>query len=204
MAKVMKTPLINDDDFVVKKVVNLNFFSLTGKEAHTKGTSNKTYAIELQTAKVGRKAQIYSMWGPTGGTQTRDWRYYDTQADADKDFAKIIKSKKKKGYEEIDVAQRAYGSDAAKSITKAIVFKNIDKTLSNVSISILHPKVGYLMGELFGKTNSWVAKTLKCPLGQLTNNQIDKGRNYLSEAKSIINKNKLSKKEKKTNRRINK
>ena len=37
-----------------------------------------------------------------------------------------------------------------------------------------------------GATNNWVIKTLKCPLGQLTNEQVDKGRQCLAEAKRIL------------------
>ena len=123
-AKVEKTPLLDEGKYNVDKVVELNFFDLSGEKAKTKGTSNKSYHAELHLAKVGQSAQIYSMWGPTGGNQTKDWRYYKSHADAQKDFDKIIKSKKKKGYKEVDVAQRAYGSEAAKKITKAVELKN--------------------------------------------------------------------------------
>ena len=189
MAKVQKSPLLSDGNYTVEKVVELNFFDLTGDKAKTKGTSNKSYHAELQVAKSGQKAQIYSMWGPTGGTQNRDWRYYNSHADARKDFEKIIKSKKRKGYEEIDVAQRAYGSDEAKSITKAVKLKNMDKMkgASKIVTSTLPDPTQKLIRKLFGSTKQFVATTLKCPLGQLTNAQIDKGRDYLNEAKQIVN-----------------
>lgn len=201
MAKVQKSPLLKDGNYTVDKVIELNFFDLTGDKSKTKGTSNKSYHAELQIAKSGQKAQIYSMWGPTGGTQTRDWRYYDTQTDAEKDFAKIIKSKKRKGYEEIEVAQRAYGSDEAKTITKAVTLKNMDKVKGGAKIvtSSLPIQTQQLITQLFGSTKQFVATTLKCPLGQLTNGQIDKGRDFLNEAKNIVNKRvatRLTKKDK--------
>jgi poly [ADP-ribose] polymerase len=45
-------------------------------------------------------------------------------------------------------------------------------------------------------TNSFVVKTLRCPLGQLSNAQIDEGRSKLEHAKKIIAQNKLGKSEK--------
>jgi len=201
MAKVQKNPLLSDGNYIVDKVIELNFFDLTGDKAKTKGTSNKSYHAELQLSKSGQAAQIYSMWGPTGGTQTRDWRHYNTRTDAEKDFVKIIKSKKKKGYEEIEVAVRAYGSDDAKDITKAVTLTNLDKVKGTAKIvtSSLPAQTQGLIRQLFGSTKQFVATTLKCPLGQLTNGQIDKGRDYLNNAKDIVNKRvdtRLTKKDK--------
>ncbi len=200
MAKVQKTPLLSDGNYTVDKVVELNFFDLTGDKAKTKGTSNKSYHAELQLAKSGSKAQIYSMWGPTGGTQTRDWRHYSIKTEAEKDFAKIIKSKKRKGYEEIEVAQRAYGSDEAKNITKTVTLTNMDKVSgAKIVTSSLPAQTQSLIKQLFGSTKQFVTTTLKCPLGQLTNSQIDKGRDYLNDAKDIVNKRtdtRLTKKDK--------
>ena len=194
-AKVQKSPLLSDGQFNVSKVVELNFFDLSGKKSKTKGTSNKSYHAELQVAKSGGKAQIYSMWGQTGGNQTKDWRHYNSEAEAEKDFAKIIKSKKKKGYVEIDVAQRAYGSSEAKKITKAVTLIGTDK-VAKKPVSSLEQPTQELLAQLFGSTAQFVATTLKCPLGQLTNAQIDKGRDYLNDAKKIVNKKRKSKKDK--------
>lgn len=178
--KVEKKQLFSN--YIVKEVVELNYFDLTGEKAKTKGTSNKSYHIELQVENSGR-AQNFSLWGATGGNQTSDWRYYNSEADAKKDFDKIIKSKKKKGYVEVDVALRTYGSEAAKQIVKTVKFTNIEKIETKTS---LHPKVQELVTTLFGSTNNFVISTLKCPLGQLTNKQVDYGRDILKEAKDII------------------
>lgn len=196
MAKVQKTPLLSDGKYKVTKVIELNFFDLSGAKAKTKGTSNKSYHAEMHIANSGYKAQIYSMWGPTGGHQTKDWRYYDSEAAAEKDFAKIVKSKNKKGYVEVDVAQRAYGSDEAKSITKAVKLTNMSKASGKVKQSTLAAPTQQLIATLFGSTAQFVATTLKCPLGQLTNDQIDKGRGLLNDAKTIVNaKKKLTKRD---------
>ena len=184
--KTQSSPLLNAGEYTVNKVVELNFFDLTGEKAKTKGSSSKSYHAELQFSKKDQKAQIYTLWGPTGGNQTSDWRYYDSQDKAAKEFESIIKSKKRKGYQEIDVAQRAYGSDEAKQITKAVTLTNMDDSLK-AGVSKLHTQTQKLISNLMGATNAFVAQTLKCPLGQLTNSQIDVGREKLNKAKDIVN-----------------
>lgn len=196
-APVNKTPQLQDGDYKVEKVVELSFFDITGAKAGTQGTSNKSYHAELQYSTKNSKAQIFTMWGPTGGTQTREWRYYSSTSEADKDFVAILKSKTKKGYVEVDVAQRAYGSEAAKQITKAVVLTNAETIAPAESkVSKLAAPTQNLITHLFGATSQFVTTTLKCPLGQLTNKQIDEGRARLDEAKTILNANsKLGKKE---------
>jgi poly [ADP-ribose] polymerase len=187
MAKVEKQSLLKDGDFTVERVQELAFFDLIGEKAKTKGTSNKSYHIELHKPKSGGRSQIYTMWGPTGGAQRHEWRYYNSYADADSDYDKIIASKKKKGYEEIDVAQRAQGSSEAKQITKAVQLKNADHLNSDkAKVSTLHSETQRLIGSLMGATNQFVIQTLRCPLGQLTNSQIDKGRDVLKSARKIL------------------
>lgn len=195
--KAQKKPLLNEGDYTVEKVNELNFFDLSGKKANTKGTSNKTYHAELQKAKSGTKVQIYTMYGATGSVQASNWRYYNDLDVASKDYERILKSKRKKGYKDIDVAQRALGSDNAKSITKAVQLNNSDHLTKSKDVSKLDLQTQELMTFLFGATQNFVSTTLKCPLGQLTNIQIDDGRSRLDKAKKIINaKKKLTKKNK--------
>ena len=179
-------------------IKELNFFDMTGSKAKTKGTSNKFYHIEIQVDKDNR-CQLYTEYGPTGRVQTREYRFFDLDKEgAEKEFNRIIKSKVKKGYQEIDVAQRALGSSEAKKHTKAAGNKGDDsaKTKKKSPSSQLHPETSRIISSLMGATNNFVSQTLKCPLGQLTSAQIDTGRDYLNKALSIVNNsNKLSKKE---------
>lgn len=186
---VQKTPLISEGDYTVEQVRELAFFDLSGEKAKTQGTSNKSYHAELQVSKKGDKFQIYTIWGATGApNQTREWRHYFDRAKVEKEFASILKSKIKKGYQEIDVAQRAYGSDAAKAITKPVVLKGIEEVApKDVKVCKLPAPTQNLIAHLFGATSQFVVTTLKCPLGQLSNAQIDMGRSYLDEAKNILN-----------------
>lgn len=189
--KVSKSPKITGgyevpDGFVKE----LNFFDMTGKKANTKGTSNKFFHLEMHISKGG-DYEIYTEYGATGSSNpAKDYRYFGGDSNAaESEFTKLFKSKVKKGYKEIDVAQRAHGSDEAKKHTKAVIFKNATippntskHTLTNGQQSIVQ--------LLFKAQDTWVAQTLKCPLGQLTNNQIDLGRAALDRAKLIVNSTK--------------
>jgi predicted DNA-binding WGR domain protein len=188
--KTSSTPTLKSYD--VSKVKELNFFDLTGEKAKTNGSSNKSYHAELWVSKDGKESEIFTIYGPTGGTQNKDYRYYgDDVAAAEKEFDKIIKSKIKKGYQEIDVAQRNLGTDEAKQITKAVTLKNAQHL--NITPSSLHQETQRLISTLMGATNQFVIQTLKCPLGQLTNGQIDLGRDILNKAKDALNAPKPSK-----------
>ncbi len=182
--------MLKSGEYKVEKVINLSFFDLTGEKAKQKGTSNKSYAAELQISIKDNSAQIYTMWGAVGARQVEDWRHYADVAKARKEFESIIKSKIRKGYKEIDVAQRAYGSEEAKQITKIVSLKNVDaiQTTSN-----LHNETQRLITTLMGSTQNFVTTTLRCPLGVLTESHIQNGRDVLLKAKDIVLKNKVSK-----------
>lgn len=189
MAKIKadSSPTIKQGQYSVPEqwVKELNFFDLTGEKAHIKGTSNKFYHIEIQVSNDG-KCQIYTEYGPTGKVQAREWRYFGAdRAGAEKEFGAIVKSKLKKGYVEIDVAQRALGSVEAQKITKPVELKNVEDV--RINTSKLKDSQKAIVSLFFKAQDTWVAQTLKCPLGQLTNNQIDIGRKTLDDAKAVIN-----------------
>jgi predicted DNA-binding WGR domain protein len=195
MAKIKVEKQSRITDYVVPAgwVVELNFFDMTGEKAKCKGTSCKMYHLEVQISKNGKLYQLYSEYGPTGKVAARDWRYFaDDKTAAEAEFNSIKRSKIKKGYVEIDVAQRTLGSDEAKQIIKPVQLLNADATTASTKPS-LHTETARIISSLMGATNSWVIKTLKCPLGQLTNEQVDKGRACLTEAKRIISTTKSDK-----------
>lgn len=194
--KTDKQATITSYDVPVGWVTELNFFDLTGEKAKTSGSSNKMYHMEINVSKDGKLYQIYSEYGPTGKVAAHDWRYFGEDKDAaESEFISIKKSKLRKGYTEIDVAQRTLGSDAAKQIVKPVQLKNADQNTATATPSqpSLHQETSRIISTLMGATNNWVIKTLKCPLGQLTNEQVDKGRACLDEAKKIINSTKNDK-----------
>jgi predicted DNA-binding WGR domain protein len=188
--KTSSSQSLREGNYTVSKVTELNFFDLTGEKAGTRGSSSKQYRIELWVSKSSpQQSELFSEYGATGNTNlSKDYRFFDTDlAAAEKEYDKIVASKKKKGYVEIDVAQRAFGSEEAKKITKAVTLKNAETLTANIRKSSLHLETQRLISSLMGATNQFVIQTLKCPLGQLTNAQIDLGRDILALAKNIIN-----------------
>lgn len=184
--KTDKSPTITKYQVPAEWVKDLNFFDMSGSKAKTKGTSNKFYHIELQEAADG-KCQLYTEYGPTGTVQCREWRYFaDDRSSAEKEFDRIVKSKVKKGYVVIDVAQRAIGSAEAQKHVKAVQFKNAEE-LPKSKTSNLNVAQKDIVSLFFDAQDTFVAETLKCPLGQLSNNQIDLGRDALNKAKDIVN-----------------
>ena len=176
-------------------VQELNFFDLTGEKAKTKGSSSKFYHIELQVGKGSQGCQLFTQYGATGHIQATEFRFFgNDRAGAEAEFNRIKKSKLKKGYVEVDVAQRSVGSDAAKQIVKSVQLKNADQIQVTPSQPSLHHETSRIISTLMGATNNWVIKTLKCPLGQLTNEQVDKGRVCLEEARKLIGATKNDKK----------
>lgn len=186
--KVEKSARFTDYEVPSGWVVELNFFDMTGEKSRTVGTSSKMYHLELNVSKDGKQYQLYSEYGPTGKVAAHDWRYFGTDREAaEAEFNSIKKSKIKKGYVEIDVAQRALGSDEAKKQIKAVTLKNAE-LLPGIPKSTLGSAQKAIVSLFFNAQDTWVAQNLKCPLGQLTNNQIDLGRAALNEAKTIINR----------------
>jgi poly [ADP-ribose] polymerase len=187
MATKVKTNSISAISlFDVARVSEMNRFDLTGEKSNCKGASNKFYRIEMHVAKDGSgKVELFTQYGPTGTVQCSEYRFFNTELEASKEYDRIVKSKLKKGYVEIDVAQRAIGSEEAKKITKAVALKNAD-CLPQPTKSNLHVETQRLIAGLMGSTNQFVLEMLKCPLGQLTNNQISIGRDILQKAKAIV------------------
>lgn len=187
MATKVKTSSTSTiSSFDVTKITELNSFDLTGERSKCKGCSNKFYRIEMHVAKDGSgKVELFTQYGPTGTVQCSEYRFFDNETEATKEYDRIVKSKIKKGYVEIDVAQRAIGSEEAKKITKAVTLKNAE-CLPQPAKSNLHIETQRLIASLMGSTNQFVLETLKCPLGQLTNNQINIGRDILQKAKGIV------------------
>jgi predicted DNA-binding WGR domain protein len=195
MAKVKtdKLPAFTDYEVPVGWILELNFFDMTGEKAGTRGTSSKMYHMELQIAKDGR-CQLFTQYGPTGKIQASEYRNFGVdRTAAEAEFNSIKKSKLKKGYVEIDVAQRVIGSDQAKKHVKVVSFKNDNGIVDSIQKPNLHVETSRIISTLMGATNKWVIQTLKCPLGQLTNDQVDKGRQCLVNAKQIVSSSKDTK-----------
>ncbi len=153
-----------------------------------KGNNNKYYHLEVQVA--GTQARVHSEYGRVGAKNpAKEYRYFDSESDALKAYEKIIKSKterKSEPYVKIDLAARAVGSADAQKIVKPVVSGG-DKVKAPSAASKLAPEVQRIVSDFFSATTTFVATNLKCPLGQLSKDQIDQGRDVLDEAKTLIN-----------------
>jgi poly [ADP-ribose] polymerase len=167
------------------------------------GNSNKFYNLEVQVAKNG-DARIFTTYGRVGGTAAREYRIADDQAHAEKEAGKIIKSKTKKGYVEVKLVKADVGSEVgkAKVDNTAVSVEALKKAGVEVKeegdTSKLHPEVKDLVRTWFGITQEFIELNLdtnKCPLGQLSFDQITKGRDILEEARKIVHMSKPDKKE---------
>jgi len=155
--------------------------------------SNKFYHAEIQVASSG-SARIFTMYGRVGANNpTKEYRYYPSESSCLSDYESLIRKKrdrKDNPYREVDLAITSIGSEGAKEIKKPMTGVKVDK--KGVSASVLHSEVQRLVAGWFGSTGHFVEMNLKCPLGQLTTEQLDKGRQVLDECKNHISKKTVS------------
>jgi poly [ADP-ribose] polymerase len=155
--------------------------------------NNKFYNLEVQKS-TDDKYYLYTMYGRVGGTSAKEYRACSSQADAEAEAEKIIKSKLKKGYVEVKLVQAAVGSEVGKSKVEASALtedeaKKLGFKLVEENKSSLHPAIQSVIKNWFGSIEKFVIDTLdtsKCALGQLSLDQINKGRDILLEARKIV------------------
>lgn len=184
-------------NYEVTKRTTLNFTNI-GEN------NNKYYNLEVQVAKTG-EARIFTMYGRVGGTAAREYRVADSAAHAESEADKIIKAKTKKGYQEVKLVKADVGSDVGKSkvdntavSVEALKKAGVTVTEEPAAASKLHGEVQSLVRTWFGVTQEFIELNLdtkKCPLGQLSLDQLTKGRDYLEEARKIVASTKPDQKE---------
>mgnify|MGYP003490117721 CR=1 FL=1 len=157
--------------------------------------SNKFYNIEVIKSDKD-EFYLYTNYGRVGGTSAKEYRLCSSQADAEMEAFKIIKSKMKKGYNEVKLVKTDVGSELGKAKIQTSKISTDDfaklvivPTKVEPTTSSLHPQVQDLVRGWFGITKEFLELNLdtkKCPLGQLSLEQIVKGKNILEEAKTIL------------------
>lgn len=191
----MKILKANKVDLKIKESVKrwtLNFTDIVNN-------SNKFYNLEIiQTDKD--EYYLYTNYGRVGGTIAKEYRICQNQAQAESESNKIIKSKVKKGYVEVKLVKADVGSEIGKSKieTSKIAIADLEKVTGIKIIepkeeSTLHIEVQNLVKTWFGVTAEFVELNLdtkKCPLGQLSVEQITKGKDILEEARKIVHSKK--------------
>ena len=160
-----------------------------GNQTNVAKNSNKFYHAEVQVESGGGRARVYTIYGRVGKTSAANYRYFNSETECVREFNKLVnkkKNRKKDPYVEVELAIIAVGSDGAKDIKKAMTGINIDK---KKDASKLHSEVQRLVGSWFKDTGNFVKMNLQCPLGQLSVEQIKKGRKILKECRKRINSN---------------
>jgi len=153
--------------------------------------NNKFYHAEIQVAANG-KARIMTMYGRVGAKNpTTEHRYYQSESACISDYESLVRKKrdrKRNPYREVDLAITDVGSQGAKEIKKPMTGLKVKGKIKQADgSSSLHPEVVRMVSGWFGTTGQFITMTLKCPLGQLTKEQIDKGRAVLDDCKSRVN-----------------
>lgn len=185
----MKTIKEHDIHSNVKNVISRRTLNYTDIVAN----SNKFYNLEIQEHDNG-KFFLYTSYGRVGGAGVNEYRECASQAEADKEAEKIIKSKNKKGYVEVLLTKAEVGSSIGRSKVEASLVSEADLDKAGIKkdmqqSSKLHPEVQSLVKVWFASTNDFVVQNLdqsKCPLGNLSLVQLNKARDILAEARNII------------------
>ncbi len=156
--------------------------------------NNKYYNMEVVKCASGR-IYLFTQYGRVGAVAAKEYRQCDSEANACKEGEKIINSKIKKGYVEVRLAKSDIGSEVGKSKVDAAV--SVD-SLKRAGVKIveavptaskLHSEVQDLVRSWFGITQQFIELNLdvkKCPLGQLSLDQITKGKDILEEARKVV------------------
>jgi len=160
--------------------------------------NNKFYNLEIVETS-DNKIYLYTVYGRVGASGTKEYRACSGMTDAESEAQKIIKSKNKKGYVEVKLAKSDVGSAVGKSkVDASVTVESLKKAGVQVkeepqAVSKLHPEVQDLVRTWFGATQEFIELNLdtkKCPLGQLSLDQIDKAKEILEEARTIVHKRK--------------
>ena len=182
-----KTEAVSNVD--VAESISLRTFNYTD----IIGNSNKTYLIEHIVDSAG-KHWIQSRYGRTGSVLNIDYRSCYDKYEAEKEIEKIAKAKIKKGYVEVKLIKASVGSDKAQEKVSVELLdeakaKKLGFEIKEETKSTLNPKIQHLMKNWFGSLQNFVTSSLdtsKCSLGQLSLDQINKGRDILLEARKIV------------------
>ena len=156
--------------------------------------NNKYYNLEVVKDDKG-KFYLYTVYGRVGAGGAKEYRKASNQSQAETEAQSIIKSKTKKGYVEVKLAKADIGSEVGKSkVDNSVSIEALKKMGATVIekdevVSKLHNEVQGLVKTWFGVTQEFIELNLdtkKCPLGQLSIDQIDLAKKILEEARTQV------------------
>lgn len=161
--------------------------------------NNKYYNLEVVKSDKD-KFFLFTQYGRVGApSPAKEYRSCDSQSEAESEAEKIVKSKTKKGYVEVKMAKVDIGSDVGKTkVDTSVTVESLKKAGVQVTeepavASKLHHEVQDLVRTWFGVTQEFIELNLdtkKCPLGQLSLDQIEKAKQILEEARNIVSSKK--------------
>lgn len=175
------------EGYTVLKKTTLNFLDAIAN-------SNKYYTIELHEA--NGKFRIFTDYGRLGKTSKKEVRYPTSLFSAESEFDSIVRSKVKKGYKEVELAQSSTGSDRARELVDLSHVKTAAPAVKK-SKSQLDPVIQSFVAQIFDEAGRKLNQLIRgsmtsdgsSPLGKLSPNQIEKGRRVLSELSAMIQRN---------------
>lgn len=199
----MGLPVIKDQSVIDKISVAESVKRWTLNFTDIVNNNNKFYNLEVVKS-TDNKFYLYTVYGRVGASGAKEYRACSSLPEAEKEAESIIKSKNKKGYVEVKLAKSDVGSEAGKAkIDTSVTVESLKKAGVQITeepqvASKLHLEVQDLVRTWFGVTQEFVELNLdtkKCPLGQLSLDQIDKAKQILDEARNIVSSKKPDVKE---------
>lgn len=200
----MPLQVIKDQKIIdsIKVVESIKRWTLN--QTNFDNNANKYYNLEIVKSDKD-KFFLFTEYGRLGAKNpAREYRSCDSQTHAESEGEKIIKSKVKKGYVELKMAKVDIGSTVGQAkIDTSVTVEALKKAGVKIkeepqAVSVLHPEVQGLVKTWFGVTQEFIdlnLDTKKCPLGQLSLDQIDKAREILDEARTIVHRTRPDKQE---------
>jgi predicted DNA-binding WGR domain protein len=176
------------ENYNIIKKCSLNLFDVSIN-------SNKFFTIELH--QNNSNFRIFTEYGRVGVSSTKQVRIASNLAQAEMEFNNIKKSKEKKNYVPIELAQSNTGSDKAQELIDITKIKKSSKKIKK-NTSKLCIEVQEFVKQIFDEAEKKLNTLIKgssnndgsSPLGKLSVAQLNKGRNILQEIANKINANK--------------
>jgi poly [ADP-ribose] polymerase 2/3/4 len=190
----MSLPVIKDSFIIDSISIEESIKRWTLNFNDIESNSNKFYSLELIKAKDG-SFFLYSTYGRVGAPNpAKEYRACQSQSHGEIEGEKIVKSKTKKGYVEISLVKVDVGSDVGKAKVSSSAIseetaKKLGYEIKEENKSSLHSAIQAVVKTWFGSIEQFVVDTLdtsKCALGQLSLEQINKGRDLLLEARKLV------------------
>lgn len=153
---------------VLRKVV-LNFASL-------RANSNKSYILEVHEGINPGEFGVYCEYGRLNSTPATKYRLFSSEYEANREFDKILKSKVKKGYKEVDMHDDNLSAVASVSV----------KSASKPDVSQVKNKVHQLIGKLYQSATSYLVQSVSTPLGKISSLQVAKGMEVLKKIEKLL------------------